>query len=210
MSHAMRATWLVQRLLKPRTPRPDGKTHPLDKAHRVFGGGMLGLTKEMWDFVDPVFEIDYMGAAEYEFGTIPRVLKELIDAPELTAFSFVVERKDIAPNEWGRGYLARDKRGKKKAPAGPPMPTEPATLYVLCRTEHAVEAEARVRGLASDKLKVRDRPALERALDPLNDRDRRIAGWFELTNGFFFFTDEQMWREVCGWFGIEPAQAKSA
>jgi len=68
-------TWLLQRLKKSRY-NPDSKS-PLAKAHRVFGGGMLGLNEKQWDLLDPIFEIDYMGAAEFEFGTIPKCLKDM-------------------------------------------------------------------------------------------------------------------------------------
>lgn len=206
----------MQRLCKPRViRRPEGaKPLPLDKLHRFFGGGMLGLTEKAWDLFDPVFDIDYMGAAEYEFGTFPRAIKELIDgfrASGVVAFQFAIERKDVLPNDWGRGSLAFNRKGKKKRPpAELSRPTEPAIVYMLCRSDHATEAEAVVRRIVGGTLKVRDVTMINHALDPLDDRDRKWAGWFELDNGFFFFVDEGMWRSVCEWFGIEPAQAQSA
>ena len=204
----MHRSWLVQRLLVPRPPR-EGKPHPLDKAHRAFGGGMLGLTKEMWDFVDPVFEIDYMGAAEYEMGMFPRALLEMTRR-ELAASRFTVERKDVDPNDWGRKLGPPKKKRKKGEPAQSPVPTGSVAVYTLCEAQHSDEVEKRVRAIIGGKYDLRDPSMMNHALDPLTPADHRYAGWFELDNGFFFFIDEGMWRSVCEWFGIEPAQAQSA
>jgi hypothetical protein len=191
-------TWLVQRLGVP--PKKTGG--PFDKAHRVFGGGMLGLAKETWDVVDEVFDIDYMGAAEYEFGIFPKTMDALVQCAkreELTAFSIEVKRKDIAKNS-GRRWVADDKEP-------PPKPKGPATIYIVCRTADATEVEERVRGLVAGKVDVRDGTRIECALDPVNEWDGKIRGWLELNNKFLFFTDETMWNGVRQWFALlgEPA-----
>lgn len=206
----MRESWLVQRLKKP--PKKTGS--PLDLAHRAFGGGALGLTKDAWDLVDQFFEIDYMGSAEYEFGTIPQVLHDLAmdadskdDSKRLVAFSFVIERKNVKENP-RRKWSNPGRRGKKKAKV-PPKPTEPVTIYVLARGGQREGAEASIRAIVSGERRTRDGSHIEHTLDPISDFDTKVVGWLELTNGFFFFTDHEMWTGVCRLFGMEDVDGQT-
>lgn len=210
----MKSTYLVQRLLPP--TKVEG---PLGKAHRVFGGGMLGLTKKAWDVLDEVCVVDYMGSAEYEFGTLPRSLHELAqDHEKLVAFEFVVKGRDIKAGWWReraatverrKELAAAKKAGKKAKRAKKPHPPEDATFYALCREEHREEVEKRVRLIAADKLRTRDGTLIEYVLDPEPGRDRIgiACGWYELDNGFFFFTDKVMWEGFQKLFGVGESGA---
>lgn len=181
----MKGMFLVQRLKHP--------TRGI--VHRVFGGGMLGLTPEQWDFVDPVFEIDYMGAAEYEVGVFPRAMFALGEEKGgLSSFCFAVERANIAPNPM------RPLKGRSM----PEKPTEPATIYVVCRTAQASAAERAIRALLGEKSQSTLMDTfIHRTLDPFNDWDRHVVGWFDVENGIFFFTDKPMWKAVSAWFDLE-------
>lgn len=195
----MRITFLIQRLKRPRHA-----TGPLAKAHRVFGGGMMALSEQQWDFVDQAFEIDYMGAAEYEFGSFGKAMQMLMEANERVAFGIVIDRKDVALN----GSRSFNKK-LKKADA----PSEPAVVYVLCQTGLRDEIEKRIRQLANDGIEslrwVRDDTFMHRTLDPLNEWDEKTVGWLEIDNGFFFFTDKEMWRAVCAWFDLETKDVEA-
>lgn len=187
----MQESFLVQRLR-----RPKKITGPLSKAHRVFGGGMLGLSEAQWDFVDEVFEIDYMGKAEFEFGEFPRAMKKLIDEKERVAFLFSIERCQIRPNPARKPVRKKDR--KKSG-----HPSDPATIYVVCASSQREHVEQNIRKLAAGQLNPCRDIFLDRALDPLTEYDNGVVGWFDLRNAFFFFSDKVMWQGVAAWFELE-------
>jgi hypothetical protein len=66
----MESTYLVQRLL---SPNPKGIFNPF-----TFGaGGNGGLSKEAIELVSKIWEFDYMGRGEFEFGAIPKALERI-------------------------------------------------------------------------------------------------------------------------------------
>jgi hypothetical protein len=193
------STHLVQRL------GPPPKSERMALAEQVFGGRMVRLSPEGWKTVQKFFSIDYMGAAEYEFGTIPECLKELVkDAEVLRAFTFVVPAKAIEPN-WNRKRDARTKAGKvaKKQPKHPPVADR--EVYVLCREGHIEGVKERILALAGNKLRLKCGSNFSYALDPIGETHLNTVGWLELDNGFFFTIDKDMWRGVTGLFtGKDP------
>lgn len=217
-------TWLIQRLLVPRENRGTG---PLANAHRVFGGGMLGLTTDMWELLDPIFELDYMGAAEFEFGKIPKVIGELVHDKTLTVGDFVIKASEYKPS-WSREAALREvrrrelddawkagtkpkraSRSKKKQVEGLPV-MQDRRVYYLCRRDHVRYVHDTVLDLAVGKLQLKEGARLSNALDPIDDRDHRYGGWLELDNGFFFFTNEKMWLETARLFGVQVCGETSA
>jgi len=183
-------TWLVQRLIPP----PESDRH--FKVHQVFGNAMVGLSEDAWMALRHVFMLDYMGSAEFEFRTVPKMLKELYeDRENLRAFEFVLPAKFIEPN-WNRGRTVRTKRGsvKKKQPVHPPV--EAQTVYVLCRAGHVDGVLERIRRLAGNKIKLKEGSRFSAALDPVGECYNRVCGWLELDNGFFFFLNKEMWRQT--------------
>lgn len=189
----MKNTYLTQRL---RHPRPRG----LHKAHRVFGGGLLGLTEKAWDVLDEVCTLDYMGAAEYEFGTLPKMLSAILEEGHkgnLATFSFVLDPHERKLS-WERQYKSRD--GKPYPPAAP------VRLYGIAHKSVLDIVEERVRMLAKDDPSIKQGSQLTNSLDPISRfvREDPVVGWIELDNGFMFFCDEVMWRSFCKVFGAEP------
>ena len=171
---------------------------------------MVGLSDDGWKAVHQVFSIDYMGAAEYEFGTIPKCLKELAaDKDKLIATSITVAAKDIEPN-FNRKIQDRTKAGKvrKKQPVHPPVADR--VVYVLCRKDHLAGAEESIRGLAGNKIRTKMGSHVADALDPIGERHNATAGWLELDNGFFFFVDKLMWRRTTQLFtGVDPTSEQA-
>ncbi len=210
-------TWLIQRLLVPHERRGTG---PLANAHRVFGGGNPGLTTDMWEMLDPIFELDYMGAAEFEFGKIPKVIGELAHDKTLVVGNFVLEAGAYKPS-WSRENALRSARlrelddarkagvkpkrasrsKKARVPGLPDMQDQ--RVHFLCRRDHAGYVRDVVQDLAAGRLQLKEGARFSNALDPFDDHDRRYGGWLELDNGFFFFTNEKMWDETRKLFGVE-------
>lgn len=185
----MRTSWLVQRL----SPSQDPSSDVLDSAF-AFGGGLRngGLSSEAMDLLRKTFTFEYMGAAEFEFGAVPRALRGLaIDESDLSASTMSVDLADV-PAHW------RDRTNT--------IPDGSATIYVLCRADHLDEVEDRILGWATGAgNRTKGTVGLTGALRP--DPDGRYTpetcGWMELDNGFFFFTDREMWRLTCALFNVQ-------
>lgn len=187
-AQTMDRSWLVQRLTKPR-----GGVLGLADNPFSFGGGYKngGLSDEAMGLLRGIFSFDYMGAAEFEFGAVPKALQALArDGDQLTAGSFEILLSQVAPH-W---------RNKDRPERG-----AMATVYTLCRTGHAAEVEERIRGWAKDGVtsRLKEGTRLSDALRPTEEWHADKCGWLELDNGFFFFTDREMWEQTCRLFGVE-------
>ena len=194
---AMLETNLAQRLTGPWIAKDEPLPPP--PTERVYRPGMLSGTPE-WKAAGVVLRRylrwDYMGAAEYEFGTIPGALEALVaDSERLVTFQMVLCAKQI-PRNFARERKAYTKAGKlaKKQPVHPPMVDR--EVYVLCRPEHVEEIKRRIPLLAKHEIRVKMGTRLDLALDPIEDFDKEVQGWLELNNGFFFFVDKGMWSAL--------------
>lgn len=195
----MTRSWLVQRLDKPHGRTLLGlKDNPFS-----FGGGLVngGLSGEVMDLLRGIFSFDYMGAAEFEWGAVPKALGALAErAEKLTAWTFTIPVAKVAPH-----WKERDK----------PAPEGDATLYVIAPAEWRKEIEKRIRGWAAKPYEgLKEGTRLDGVLRPPADDPypTRTAGWLELDNGWFFFADEDMWRATAELFGvtIDKAEARVA
>lgn len=180
----MRSSYLVQRLRRP-TKRPN----PF-----AFGGGYLhgGLTEEAAQMVYQLMSFDYMGAAEFEFGALPEALRRMAQE-QLGARTIEITEGEVAPPPTYRK---------------PIKPIEDhiydGTLALIGRKDDLDEIETRVRTWAAEPFnpKLKESTRLASSLQPSNVWDTEIVGWFELDNGFMFFTDREMADNVAQAFGI--------
>lgn len=180
----MQRSWLVQRLNKPR-----GVTSPF-----AFGGGLKngGLSDEAMNILNQLWSFDYMGAAEFEFGAVPKTLERIAkDHKKLVAFSFDLDVvNEVAEDKWKGDYGD--------------IPVI-ATIYVMCHKDWREEVENRIRGWASERwgVDLKETTRLASTLRPSTEWDGETVGWLELDNGFMFFTDREMWEKTCDTFGVE-------
>ena len=181
----MDRSWLVQRL---------GKPHGVDNPFS-FGGGLKngGLSDDAMGLLRGIFSFDYMGAAEFEFGAVPKAFRKIAeqaDAGKLSAFVFDVDVSTIEPD-------FRDKRAN----------IEPETfrsVYVIARDEDRAEVTERIRGWATERYNnLKETTRLASTLRPFHEWDGDVVGWLELNNGFMFFTDKDMWEKTAELFGVE-------
>lgn len=182
----MRKTWLVQRLRKPRQGFAGLSANVFS-----FGGGYKngGLSDDAMAMLAPIFSFDYMGSAEFEFGAVPEALSVIARAADknrLLAFVVEISLQDVA-SDW------RDKS---------PAPNGSAPVYALCPEDQATEVERRIRELAAKDYTLKEATHLPGALRPFNEWDGETCGWLELSNGFMFFTDPDMWAATCEIFGV--------
>ena len=153
------------------------------------------MSKEAWAMLRPIFSFDYMGAAEFEFGAVPKALSAMVEhRAEMEPFELTIPRKQIEKR------IRRVPYNSKK-----PVPerTEDALVYVFCRRDHREAVSAVILKDAAGELRLKEPSMLAEALDPINDFDSRTVGWLELDNGFFFSTDPTMFRNFCALFRDE-------
>lgn len=180
--------YLVQRLLPPSETKFGGVR--VDQVFS-FGGGGSGLSKDAWEILKPLFEFDYMGAAEFEFGAFPKSLSKFLEHKRV-AFAIDIKAKDI-----GDSYERRYPRQKTAS-----LPEKKnGKVFILCREDQKDFVEDVVRIFAKgnhyDVISTKEAVMLDSALDPVGeDSSRRACGWYELQNGFFFFTDESMFERT--------------
>jgi hypothetical protein len=186
---------LVQRLIKPRIAR---------LLFHAFGGGLLngGFTPDAMELLREVFEFDYMGAAEFEFGGVPQALNNIaIRASEFVNFSLTIKRDKIALNP------------ERERPLGPkellpPIPENSVNVYILCHKQDKEWVKSFVKKLAKNpySLRLKENPMLNYSLDPLSGFDSRYVGWLELAYGFMFFIDKEMFEKTLNLFGLTNSQ----
>lgn len=192
----MRNTWLIQRLDRPFVAGgllPGVKDNPFS-----FGGGYKngGLQDNAMDLLRPIFAFDYMGAAEFEFGAVPKALGEIAkkaDNHDLVSFTVAVPLKSV-PQPW------EDQRKKI-----PNKPEGDATIYVIAPAAWKDEISARILVWAKKPYQdLKESTQLDQVLRPPTDDKypMRVQGWLELDNGFFFFADEEMFHKTADLFGV--------
>ena len=207
----LKNTYLVQRLDK----KPRSEKHAL--ISQVFGGHLMMISKEGWAAIQSVCDLHYMGAAEYEFGTVPKCLEALAkDHEKLYTFPLLIKRADIKPN-WNHENAHRRQRMRELAEAKakgvkPPRAkklvanVEDVTVFVICRKDVMVEVGERIRELAKEKWHLKRGCGFASALDPATDYDREPIGWLELDNGFMFFLGYEEYCGMAQMFGLKPEE----
>lgn len=186
--------------------QPNNQRMKIDQA---FGGAALQLKQEAWDILYDILTIEHMGAAEFEFGALPKTLNQMCHV-ELIKFSFLIKAKRIQPN-WNRqskarkerhAYIAQCKReGVKPKRAKPIIAAADRIVYVICPAALKTPVEERILDLAANKCNDLKRDTgFTYALDPVDERDKRTCGWLDLDNNFMFFTDNEMWGKMWAMF----------
>lgn len=164
-------SYLIQRL---DPPYPSDRLSALSEAFS-FGGGLRngGLTEDAMKLLRPVFRFDYMGAAEFEFGAVPKALSDIYERASkglLDSRSFTLDGTD---------------------------------LWVIADSGDLDEAERRVRSWAlphGERPRMKESTHLDGVL---TGQDWvRVRGWLEIDNGWFAFADETMFEGVARLFEV--------
>lgn len=85
----MKNSFLIQRLKKPFNGFGQLKDNPFS-----FGGGLLngGLSDEAMDLMRDLWSFDYMGAAEFEWGAVPKAFQKMAGHRLITSCIHVDDR----------------------------------------------------------------------------------------------------------------------
>lgn len=200
----MDRTRLVQRL---RRPLPG---EGIDSGPFAFGGGLRngGLREEALELFRGLWRFDYMGAAEFEFGGVPRAFERIARAsedPGLVGERVRIPLSEVQPHwdEIPKGARPTTRKHWKTDGDG--------WVWIMCPRGWEAEVESRVRGWASERYNggLKEATRLASALRPHHDFERdgtQAVGWLEMNNGFMFFTDREMWRGACALFGAETGE----
>ena len=167
-------TYLIQRLCFP-VKRPDGKLNKLMEV-LSFGGGFIhgGLTEDAMGLLRPIFNFDYMGSAEFEWGAVPKSLNEIAHNNE----------------QYVRGEIL--------------IKSKNTPIYYICRKEDETDVQDLIQQLAADQYRnLKERSMVKEVVDGDSYAKDRIGGWLEIDNHFFFFTDKIMFEKVAELFQIK-------
>jgi len=193
----MEKTWLIQRL---KAPWPQAVAEEPVPVKGILCG-KKHISQQDGKALGTAFRLDYMGAAEFEYGTFPESLGAFAARSDCLV-AFTVATYDFAKNH-RRAYNVK----KEELPP----PPRKAKLYVICHCDDAVEVTLRVMTLAKESgnygekrsIILKEGTMLNVALDPLEPYDNDYKGWYELNNGFFFFTCPDMFAAVCNLFDVK-------
>jgi hypothetical protein len=212
-------TYRVQRLK--RKPASDWQA----RVSQVFGGGMVGMSGDGWKFCQQVFDFDYMGAAEYEFGAIPKALKNIVDErADYRAWSFVIKSADIKPGWWRQRGMdsyrraeIREARERGEKPprmsprhkkelaekAGAPIPD--ATVYVVSNSsQDRAVVEKLIRRVNRGEIHPKNGAGFDLDREP-GGYGGDVIGWFDLDNELLWFTDKDVFDGFVAIFEIGGA-----
>ena len=190
----MQNSYLIQRL---KTPfESEGLAKGLVNAF-AFGGGLVngGLSKEAMELLGDIFRFDYMGSAEFEWGAVPKALSKIADSIE----SYIAFGEDVKYKYrqyyYGRKKDPEDLSGKAK-------------VYIICLKDDKEEVVDRIKKFAVNHKDcfTKERVCLDEVLSGSSEYNKDLGGWLELDNGYFFFTDKEMYAKTCRLFGIETKE----
>lgn len=168
----LESSYLIQRVNKPVNRQTWG----------AFGGGYKngGLSDDAFKLLKNIFEFDYMGAAEYEFGAIPQYFKEVVsNRKDYRSWETTINKTPI----YVVGLIALKSEindrlaqiAKQKA----------GYIKCECDLDHAV------------------------GLNKYSPKENcRTVGWLEMSNNFAFFTDKEVFDNFCNLFEFPLTPSK--
>jgi len=173
-------SYLIQRLRKP----CNSKNETLANAF-AFGGGLPngGIPKEGMVLLKEIFSFDYMGSAEFEFGAVPKALSKIANNFE-NLIGFTIH----APYEYKHWDEVKCDKGIKQ-------------IHIICEKEQRDEVVKRIKNFAKKDCYGDTKEAV-RLNENLAKEDDDIRGWLEIDNGYFFFSDKEMFDKTCILFDI--------
>lgn len=181
----MKKSYLIQRLKKPF--KIEDKLKNLQNIFS-FGGGLTsgGLSKEAMGLIKNIFRFDYMGSSEFEWGAVPEAIQKIAkSAKNKTLIAFT------------------DKIQYKYEDFNSDINSGVESIYIICNKEHKEEVIKRIEKYAKKSYHyTKELINLNASLSGIEGYFKDIVGWLELDNGYFFFSDENMFNKTCQLFGI--------
>jgi hypothetical protein len=176
-------------------PMPSDRINPYS-----FGLGGGGFSANIINSLLPIMNFDYMGAAEYEFGAVPKSISAMM---EMTG------DKEIA-----QSVIQIDARKIKVYDPGLSPFEGSSAVYIIGSMDNINEIETRVKLIIEDEenlsrysrkessgIMLRDYCGAGKEIrDGWKENDARSSiSWLELDNGFFFSIDKNMTDSFMQW-----------
>jgi hypothetical protein len=182
----MKSSYLIQRLLRPF--KTENKFTELANAFS-FGGGYKngGLSDEAMVLLKDIFRFDYMGAAEFEWGAVPKSLSFLFENAQK---GDVVAARIPVPYK----YKAWDEKIEKRGIS---------PVWYICHKDHELEVINRINNFAVGKGEhTKERVKLDSAMGG-DQYSKDNIGWLEIDNHYMFFTDQEAFNKMIQLLGIK-------
>lgn len=189
--------YLIQRLQQVSKNRGPAALNPNAFS---FGGGLKngGLSDEAMSLFRELFRFDYMGAAEFEFGAIPKTFEHMAAKASTHELKFHTLRNVAANNKY-TDY-------KTNPPTVTNIKTN-STIYLLCTdgilpiTEEFIRAKAlKEHGGSETKERVGLCSTLARI--PA-EYDNELVAWLDIDNHTFFTHDKNIAEHMAAIFNIK-------
>lgn len=175
----MKNSYLIQRLKKPYLKEIK---HPL-QALAKYGLAATGLNEKARELLSHVCVFDYMGSSEYEFGAIPKALRDMVNnQANLTTY---VEKIKFTFKPFGETEFISGN----------------TNVYIVGNKNDMPTIIERIRTIALGQENCKERTNFPGSLAEY-EFDKNVVGWFDLDNGFMFFKDEQMFKDFKTLFGL--------
>lgn len=179
----LRSTTLVQRL---QAPRKVGDLEEMFSPRYFFN-------QEEKEILAKAFFIETMGNAHFEFGAVPKTLrdfKERAQTGEIVAQTYTAT---IQADSWEiqrEGYLQQ--ADVSFYLLGTPEANE--------RAKKIINSDARLSGQHDRDLHLQEATKLHDLLSP---KKTKTEGWLELNNGFFFSANYDMFASTAQFLGVK-------
>ncbi len=206
----MKRTKLIQRLRAP--SEKSGVFKDKDNPF-AFGGGYKngGLDEQAMALIRPLFDFDYMGAAEFEFGALPKAINKMIeyqksDGGGLVLKTVTFNSEDIKIPEY---------RSHRTTRISPPQELK---AYVVCSKADAAEILRRAKTILCDENKegqdldgeiwLKERFGLGEYMATTGHTGVELIGGLELDNGFLITSKKEIAEKFLKLFFHPKTQPK--
>lgn len=185
---------------------------------------LTGFTAHAREILRQLFTCDYMGSSDFEWGAIPKALKNMVDHKhKLDTDQMEIE---VTPDPWAKrnaeGELERAKRsagdemeetGKNsdyfrkgltmaEAQLARIIDPKPHPIYIIAPRKLMNYAKTFIAVEAAGNHRLHEPTHLRESFVGSSYNAKNI-GWFELDNGFMFFSDWTMFDRVTQAFGLK-------
>lgn len=192
--------WLVQRLNPSQGGPAEGPFSPLE------------FKKHANELLGQLFSLDYMGAAEFESGAIPRCIQAVAACAEKKFLCTTCKIKVTKPHFFPLPFGTNEKLEKRWEQA-PDMFMVPVHFLgpkdcLELMVQWVAENDATN---SSPPLKERTRFqdttytkqwCRKEGIQP-DESHYEYIGWLEISYGVFYFLDEEVFQKTCNLFGVQ-------
>lgn len=175
-----REPYLIQRVSKP--INSDGELGKLSQVFS-FGGGLKngGFTQKAFDEFNKIWNFEYMGSAEFEYGGVPKSLSKVIE-----------NKEDY------RAYILEIGKEENKTP-----------IYVIAYDDdqYCEDVNSHINSYAEKPYghRTKESVGLHQVVKG-EPSIRDTCGWIDIQNHFLFFTDKDMFEAIRVGFEIKMSE----